>query len=275
MAQNLHKPWSSAVEVFSDEEGCLLVPDGVGERPAVITVFYEAETAMGYSDKPYRDFAYQPARWGVVTLSIVTTVATKNKTFSLYYHNNNNNHAQVQPLSMLGYAAANAWEVLSKVEGVDSARIGAVGHSFGGKWAMFGASLYEKFAASVWSDPGIVFDESRESVDYWDSWYLGNHSKSWQKRRLITKENPARGVYPKLNREGCDITVLHALRAPRPFWFLGGEDPVGRRKGMNHTIAVDKLLGYEHRVVVTNRPEHSPNQESNEQVYLFLEYFLM
>ncbi|MCM4169079.1 hypothetical protein KCTC52924_00155 [Arenibacter antarcticus] len=254
-------------------EGYLLVPDGEGQKPAVITVFYEPETAIGYSDKPYRDFAYQLAKRGFVTLSIGTTEATKNKTFSLYYPNINN--AQVQPLSMLGYAAANAWEVLSKVEKVDSARIGIVGHSFGGKWAMFGASLYEKFAASVWSDPGIVFDESRESVNYWEPWYLGYHPKPWRKRGLITKENPARGLYPKLIKEGYDLTELHALMAPRPFLVSGGaEDPVDRWKALNHTIAVNKLLGYEHRVGMTNRPEHSPNQESNEHIYLFLEYFL-
>jgi hypothetical protein len=34
------------------------------------------------------------------------------------------------------------------------------------------------------------------------------------------------------------------------------------------------LLGYENRVAMTNRPLHSPNPESNEQVYLFFEYFL-
>ena len=75
--------------------------------------------------------------------------------------------------------------------------------------------------------------------------------------------------------QGYDLTELHALMAPRPFLVSGGsEDPVDRWKALNHTIAVNRLLGYEHRVAMTNRPEHSPNQESNEQIYLFLEYFL-
>ena len=49
----------------------------------------------------------------------------------------------------------------------------------GGKWAMF-ASVHDKFAAAVWSDPGVVFDERDRrkqnpsgSVNYWDVWYLG------------------------------------------------------------------------------------------------------
>jgi len=37
---------------------------------------------------------------------------------------------------------------------------------------------------------------------------------------------------------------------------------------------VNKLLGYRNRVAMTNRPEHSPNKESNEQIYRFFEYFL-
>ncbi|MDL5512535.1 alpha/beta hydrolase family protein [Arenibacter sp. M-2] len=254
-------------------EGYLLVPEGEGKKPAVVTVFYEPETAIGYSDKPHRDFAYQLVKRGFVALSIGTAEASKNKTFSLYYPNIDS--ARVQPLSMLGYAAANAWNVLSKVDKVDAARIGLLGHSFGGKWAMFGASLYDKFAASVWSDPGIVFEESRESVNYWEPWYLGYHPKPWRKRGLITKENPARGLYPKLVEQGYDLTELHALMAPRPFLVSGGsEDPGDRWKALNHTIAVNRLLGCEHRVAMTNRPEHSPNQESNEQIYLFLEYFL-
>jgi hypothetical protein len=37
---------------------------------------------------------------------------------------------------------------------------------------------------------------------------------------------------------------------------------------------VNRLLGFENRVAMTNRKEHSPDQESNEQLYLFFEYFL-
>ena len=69
----------------------------------------------------------------------------------------------MQPLSVLAYAAANAWEVLARVESVDSTRIGIMGHSYGAKWAMFASCLYEKFACTAWSDPGIVFDETKDN----------------------------------------------------------------------------------------------------------------
>lgn len=252
--------------------GYLLIPDGEGRRPAVLTVYYEPETAVGLGNAN-RDFAYQLTKRGFVTLSVGTTEATAAKTYSLYHPSIEN--AEVQPLSMLGYAAANAWFVLAERPEVDAKRIGVVGHSFGGKWAMFASCLFDRFACAAWSDPGIVFDNSRPSINYWEPWYLGYHPKPWRPRGLITAENPARGLYPRLMKEGRDLHELHALMAPRPFLVSGGaEDPPKRWQALNHTIAVNRLLGYENRVAMTNRPEHSPNPESNEQIYLFFEHFL-
>jgi hypothetical protein len=63
--------------------------------------------------------------------------------------------------------------------------------------------------------------------------------------------------------------------APRPFLVSGGsEDTPKRWIPLNHSIAVNKLLGYSDRVAMTNRPAHSPTDESNGQVYTFFEYFL-
>ncbi|MCH8172822.1 MAG: dienelactone hydrolase family protein, partial [Proteobacteria bacterium] len=167
--------------------GYLLIPDGDTPRPGIVTVYYEPETGIGLG-KPYRDFAYQLARRGFVALSLGTTEATAAKTYALYHPDLDN--ARVQPLSMLACAAANAWYVLAARPEVDSKRIGIVGHSFGGKWAMFASCLFDKYACAVWSDPGIVFDESRGSVNYWEPWYLGYHPRPWRKRGRITEDNP-------------------------------------------------------------------------------------
>lgn len=251
----------------------LSIPDGKGKKPAVITAFYEPETAIGLSKIPDRDFAYQLTKRGFVTLSIGTTEASKAQTFSIYYPSLEK--AEVQPLSMLAYAAANAWYLVAQLPEVDDSRIGIMGHSFGGKWALFASCLFEKFACAVWSDPGIVFDESRQAVNYWEPWYLGYHPKPWRKRGLITEQNPAHGLYTKLVAGGYDLHELHALMAPRPFLVSGGsEDSNERWIALNHSIIVNRLLGYENRVAMTNRPLHSPTPESNEKAYLFLEYFL-
>ena len=253
--------------------GYLLIPDGDQPRPAVVTVFYEPETAIGNSDRPHRDFALQLAHRGFVALSLGTTEATEARTYALYYPDLDN--AQVQPLSMLGYAAANAWYVLAGRPEVDAERIGIVGHSFGGKWAMFASCLFDRYACAVWSDPGIVFDEARPSVNYWEPWYLGYHPRPWRKRGVISADNPARGLYPQLVAAGRDLHELHALMAPRPLLVSGGsEDPAKRWTALNHTIAVNELLGYRNRVAMTNRLEHSPNEQSNAQIYAFFEHFL-
>jgi hypothetical protein len=252
--------------------GYVLVPDGVGPFPAVITVYYEPETAIGQG-KPDRDFALQLTKRGFITLSIGTTEATAAETYALYYPSIDN--AEVQPLSMLAYAAANAWYVLADRADVASDRIGIVGHSFGGKWAMFASCLFDKFACAAWSDPGIVFDDTRPNINYWEPWYLGYHPKPWRERGLITPDNPARGAYPELRAQHRDLHELHALMAPRPLLVSGGaEDPPHRWQALNHAVRVNQILGYQDRVGMSNRPDHSPNAASNEVIYAFFEHFL-
>src|SRR5690606_14347532 len=107
-------------------EGYLLKPDVAGNKPAVITVYYEPETAIG-EGKADRDFARQLAQQGYVTLSIGTTETTSDKTYSLYFPDRQ--HASIQPLSTLAYAAANAWEALAAEPDVEADRIGIMGHS--------------------------------------------------------------------------------------------------------------------------------------------------
>jgi len=251
--------------------GYLLIPDGEGKRPAVLTVYYEPETAVGLKGE-HRDFAWQLARRGFVTLSIGTTEASAANTYSLYFPDIDN--ATVQPLSMLACAAANSWYVLASRPEVDPDRIGIVGHSFGGKWALFAGALFDRFAAVAVSDPGVMFD-SHPSVNYWEPWYLGWHERPWRPRGLITPDNPARGLYPKLIEQGRDLHELHALLAPRPFLVSGGEvDPPERWLALNHLIRINEVLGQSNRVGMTNRPKHSPTPESNAVIYAFFEHFL-
>jgi dienelactone hydrolase len=253
-------------------DGYILVPESKGKKPAVITVFYEPETAIGLN-KPYADFALQLVRRGFIALSIGTDYKTKARPWSQYYPDARN--ASVQPLSMLAYLAANAFNMLANWPDVDSARIGIVGHSYGSKWAMFASCLYEKFACAAWSDGGIVFDESRPNVNYWNPWYLGYYPPPWDQDTPSAITPSPKGLYPKLVKEGYDLHELHALMAPRPFLVSGGsEDSLERWIPLNHTIQVNKLLGFENRIGMTNRPTHTPTAESNEILCLFFEYFL-
>jgi dipeptidyl aminopeptidase/acylaminoacyl peptidase len=128
-------------------DGYLLFPHGPGKFPAVFVPFYDAETSAGLGppDHPYRDFAYQLAKRGFVTLAIGSPGGDARKPEP--------GGAKCQPLSFLAYVAANCAAALANLPEVDARRIGVVGHSYGGKWAMFASCLSERFACAVWSDP--------------------------------------------------------------------------------------------------------------------------
>lgn len=256
------------IEIAPDRmtnDAYLLVPDGEGPFPAVLVVYYDAKTGIGLG-KELRDFGYQLAKRGFVVLSLGgpegRPAAVKDQPI-------------LQPLSYNAYVAANCHTLLANLAKVDPERIGVVGHSYGGKWAMFASCLHESFACGVWSDGGIVFDEKRSNVNYWEPWYLGLEEGQARKPGIPTDDNPRTGAYKRMMETGRDLHELHALMAPRPFLVSGGsEDHVQRWKALNHTIAVNRLLGHDNRVAMSNRQGHAPTPESNEQIYQFFEHAL-
>jgi hypothetical protein len=247
------------------EDAYLLIPDGDGPFPAALVVFYDGKTGVG-EGKERRDFARQLVKRGFVALSLGMDPAS-------FYPDKEK--ARLQPLSYHAYVAANCHTALAGLPQVDPKRVGIVGHSYGGKWALFASCLYDKFACGVWSDPGVVFDETRPNVNYWEPWYLGYEPGRERKPGVPNETNPRTGAYKRLVEEGHDLVELHALMAPRPFLVSGGsEDPPERWKALHHAVAVNKLLGFENRVAMTNRKGHDPTDESNEQIGLFFEYAL-
>ena len=74
---------------------------------------------------------------------------------------------------------------------------------------------------------------------------------------------------------GHDLHELLALMAPRPFLVSGGsEDPPERWLALNRVVEVYQKLGATNRVALTSRKDHTPTQESNDQIYAFFEMFL-
>jgi pimeloyl-ACP methyl ester carboxylesterase len=245
-----------------------LTPPGAGPFPAVLVVYYEPETSVGLSQQPLRDFGWLLAQRGFVTLSIGTPGGNAWQP--------DLGAAQCQPLSFHAYVAANCWHALDNLPNVDRSRIGVVGHSYGGKWALFAAALWDRFAAVAVSDPGIVFDESRPNVNYWEPWYLGSDATQPRRRPGIPgPDNPRTGAYLRMIETGRDLHELHALIAPRPFLVSGGpEDPPSRWIALNHALAVNRWLGYTNRVAMTQRESHTPTAASNAELCAFFEMFL-
>lgn len=259
------------IEIAPQQTGdaWLLVPSSPRPLPAVLVVYYEPETSIGsVPDKPYRDYGIQLAKRGFVTLNIGTPGGDARKPEL--------GVATCQPLSFHAYVAANCYQILANMPEVDPKRIGVVGHSYGGKWSLFAGALWDKFAAVAVSDPGIVFDEARPSVNYWEPWYLGRSKGTTQRKPgLITSENPRTGAYEQLVQEGRDLHEVQALIAPRPFFVSGGsEDPPRRWQPLNRVQEVYLLLGAPQRIGMTNRPDHSPDAESNAVLLDFFSHFL-
>ncbi|OJW05435.1 MAG: sialidase [Planctomycetales bacterium 71-10] len=253
------------VEVATDRTtpGYLLVPDGPGPHPAMLVVFYEPETAVGLGGKPHRDFARRLAGRGFACLSIGFDPRTLDPSAW---------DPPMQPLAYLAHVASNALTAMQALPEIDPKRVGVMGHSYGGKWALFAACLDDRFACGVWSDPGIVFDEARPNVNYWEPWYLGWEPGRTRKPGLITPESPRTGAYAELVADGRDLHELLALMPPRPFLVSGGaEDSPERWRPLNHVRAVADLLAAPPCVAMTNRPAHDPDDESIARIVAFLE----
>ena len=255
----------------------LLTPPGPGPFPAIVDVFYYPEDGAGIKAdrRQQNDFGYQMVKRGFVALCLGQNPTAPRPNADLYYPSWDK--AQLQPLSYLAYVAANAHSYLAQRPDVDPKRIGVVGHSYGGKWSIFAGALYEKFAAVCTSDPGIVFDEARGNVNYWEPWYLGYEpgGKEVRPRGVLTEKSGRVGPYKTMIEKGMDLHELHALIAPRPFFVTGGsEDKVERWTALNHTVAVNRVLGVKDRVGMHNRPAHTITPEASERTADFFEYFL-
>lgn len=260
---------SVRVEIAPGEftEGYLLLPEGEGPFAGVVVPYYEPESSVGLGKIKLRDFGSELARRGFAALCIGSPGGDARLP--------DTGGVECQPLLYLGYVAANCAKALGALEAVDAERIGVMGHSYGGKWAMFAAAFYDVFAAGAWSDPGIVFDETRPNVNYWEPWYLGRDPEVTRKRGVPSEGNPRTGAYKQLFEEGRDLHEVMALMAPRPFLVSGGsEDPPERWRALNRVREVYELLGAPNRVLMTNRPKHGPTPESNAVIYRFFEWTL-
>lgn len=261
-------------------DGYLLIPNGKGPFPAAVVPFYEPLTSIGQGAKGRgvgtHDYGLQLVKRGFVTLSIGTPGSldkiggdTRDALIKA------GEEMRRQPLTLLAYVASNCLTALAQMPEVDATRIGIIGLSYGGKWSMFASCLDERFAAAVWSDPGIVFNEKDSNVNYWEPWYLGFDPKEKRRPGVPSEANPRTGLYKELIDADDDLVDLHALMAPRPVLVGGGvQDPPKNWQALNHLLAVNNVLGQKNRAFLTARKTHVPTPEALDLEVSFLEYFL-
>lgn len=144
------------------DDAYLLVPDGKGPFPAMVVVYYDAKTGIGQGKAALRDYAYQLAKRGFVTLSVGSPPQT-------YYPNKEK--TQLQPLSFHAYFAANCHKILAALAYVEARLIASSGTRTGasGRCSLHActktsraasgpiraSSLTRNAATSITGNPGI------------------------------------------------------------------------------------------------------------------------
>lgn len=114
-------------------------------------------------------------------------------------------HSNWTGMTRMVWDAIRAVDFVQSLPNVDRKRIGVLGHSLGGKQALYAAAFDERIKAAVSSEGGIGLKFSN-----WDAiWYLGPRIRE-----------------PDFALENHQVL---ALVAPRAFLLLGGESADGER----------------------------------------------
>jgi pimeloyl-ACP methyl ester carboxylesterase len=144
-------------------------------------------------------------------------------------------------------------DLLESLEEVDRKRLGAVGHSLGGKEALYLAAFDERIKATVSSEGGVGLRFS----NWHDPWYVGDAIKR-----------------PDFAREHHELV---AMIAPRPFLLLGGDSADGDRSWpfIAAALPVYCLYGEPRRVGLFNHKKgHSVPPEAEKRLYEWLSTYV-
>lgn len=148
-----------------------------------------------------------------------------------------------------------AVDLLCERPEVDRRRVGAIGHSLGGKEVLYLAAFDERIRAAVSCEGGIGLTFSNWDAD----WYLGKQIKS-----------------PGFPREHHELL---ALTAPRAFLLIGGNSADGDQSWpfIEAALPVWRLLGSEERLGLMVHPhghDFLPPGPEREAVWKWLNKWL-
>lgn len=156
-------------------------------------------------------------------------------------------HPSCKGMSKMLFDAQRAVDVLVNLSDVDSGRIGAIGHSLGGKEAFYLGAFDERVKVIVSNEGGIGIDFSN-----WDDpWYLGKEIHSF----------------------GHEHHELLALCAPKPFLLIGGDSSDGIKSTpyINAVKPVYRLYGKEENIRLYNHGQgHNITPEAEKLSYKWM-----
>ncbi|MBX3747878.1 MAG: dienelactone hydrolase family protein [Verrucomicrobiae bacterium] len=249
-----------AVESDQEVEAYLMFPgDGHSPRPGVVvfhsTVRQSILQPAGIEGEPEKAFGLRLAQQGYVTLSPRNFLWTANRSMDAAGQARRflERHPGARGMDRMLLDGLVAVDVLASLPEVDSARLGCVGHSLGGKEALYLAAFDERIRATVSSEGGI----GTRFSNWHDDWYLG----------------------PGIREAGFEREhhELLALVAPRAFLLIGGESADGDASWpfMDAALRIYRLYGPMARLGLFNhRQGHSVPPVAVERMEAWLRAYL-
>lgn len=191
-------------------EGYLLLPERLeGRVPGVVAMHSTCDQTIrqpaGLEGAPEDFFGLKLAQRGIVAFCPRCFLWQGEGSYVEHVAAFQGRHSHSTGMAKMLWDAVRGADVLASLPQVDADRLGAVGHSLGGKEGLYLTAFDERIKATVSSEGGIGTKFSN-----WDApWYLGPAIKD--------------GGWTREHHE------LLALIAPRAFLLLGGDSADGDR----------------------------------------------
>ena len=239
-------------------EGYLLKPARhSGRLPGVValhsTVNHTIRQPAGVQGRPEKAFGLKLAQRGCVAFCPKCFLWVGEGRYTDKVAGFQKRHPGAKGMAKMLWDAVRAVDVLQSLPEVDPKRLGAVGHSLGGKEALYLAAFDERIRVTVSSEGGIGTRFSN-----WDApWYLGKTIRQ-----------------ASFDHEHHELL---ALVAPRAFLLLGGDSADGARSWpfVEAVLPIYRLYGSAPRVGLFNhRRGHSVPPEAEKRVYEWFAAYL-
>ncbi|MFP4055765.1 MAG: dienelactone hydrolase family protein [Candidatus Brocadiia bacterium] len=236
-------------------EAYLLKPaEGEGQCPGVVafhaTTGHTIRVPAGLAGGAERHCGPKLARGGVVTLCPKNFLWVGEGGYKRAVARFQERHPGARGMAKMLWDAQRAVDVLAAVPQVDGRRLGAVGHSLGGKEVLYLAAFDQRVRTAVSSEGGVGIAFSN-----WDApWYLGEgvHEQGFARRHH----------------------ELLALVAPRAFLLLGGDAADGARSWpyVEAALRIYRLYGGTPRIGLYRHGKgHSIPPEAERRLHQWLQ----
>jgi dienelactone hydrolase len=252
------------VDPETEVEAYLLLPPSRPEpRPAMVvlhpTTNDTIEESAGVLGRETRQIGLQLVRRGYVCIVPKNFLWSGPEGESYQGVTESLLHRPKQPwrtgMARMVWDAIRATDVLCERPEVDRKRIGTIGHSLGGKEALYHAAFDPRIRAAVSCEGGVGL-----SFSNWDAdWYLGRQIRD-----------------PGFHHDNHEVL---ALAAPTPLLIIGGESADGARSWpyLEAVLPVWRLFGAEERLGLLRHGlghEFAPAGPVRDRIYHWLGHWL-